>query len=341
MQPIWQIIRKAILLFFDALIWIATTLFFAWSCCAVYFLEYLPPILRVILAIMFGITMLGMLIYSNDFRRSRSIIAGACFAIFIATLFVRPSNERQWAKDHAQVAEVTIKDGTATINNYRHCEYRSETDYDAKFYSKSFPLEQIESVWFIVQKFSPLEGLAHVFLSFGLVPGTDPEYFSVSVEIRREDQESYNPFRGLFRTYELTHVVGDERDLIGVRTVHRPEDRLFMYRVNATPQQAQQLFVEFANRIESLNASPQFYNSLLNNCANGITRRAYKLTPEPINWLDPRIVLPGYADSFAFEHGLIGDGSQSFEEFQQASRIDIIARETGLVDDFSQHIRGQ
>ena len=113
-----------------------------------------------------------------------------------------------------------------------------------------------------------------------------------------------------------------------------------MYRLNATPQQVQQLFLRFAQRIKDLESDPEFYHSFLNNCANGITRQTYELTPEPINWLDPRIVLPGFSDQFAFEIGLIGDAdNQSFEEIKQDARIDVRAREVGITEDFSVQIR--
>ena len=216
----------------------------------------------------------------------------------------------------------------------------SETDYDANFETRQFPLSSVDSLWLVVQKFTAGEGLAHVFLSFGL-KGAQPEFFSVSVEIRREQFETYNPIRGLYRTYEMTHVVGDERDLFGVRTIHRPHDRVYLYRINANAEQVQELFQKLVERIAKLNQAPEFYNSVLNNCANGITRLTYELTPEPINWLDPRIVLPGYSAEFAFEKELIGDKADggTFSDLNESARIDLIAREAGISEVFSQSIR--
>ena len=323
----------------DSILWILVGLFFLWSVFAIYYLTYLPLALRTILAITFFVTGNAWILLSKNRLKTRAVISVCCIIVFLATLLIRPSNDREWEADHSQVANVKIDDGRVTIEHFRNCEYRSELDYDVHFQTKTFPLEEIESVWFLIQNFTEWDGMAHVFLSFGLKPGNDPEYFSVSVEIRREAGEFYSPFRGLYRAYELTHVIGDERDLIGVRTVHRPSDRVFMYRVNATPQQVQQLFTAFAERIGSIQKQPQFYHSFLNNCANGITGLTYELTPEPINWLDPRIVFPGHAGEFAFENGLIGGQGEAFEQLQQNSRIDVIARETGITDKFSTAIR--
>lgn len=330
---------------FDSILWILIGLFFLWSVFAIYYLTYLPLPLRVVLAIAFFLAGNVWLLLSKNRIKMRAMLSACCIIVFLATLFIRPSNDRDWEADHAQVANVLIDDGNVTIEHFRNCEYRSELDYTAHFQTKTFPLQEIESVWFLIQNFTEWDGMAHVFLSFGLKPGNDMEYFSVSVEIRREAGEFYSPFRGLFRSYELTHVIGDERDLIGVRTVHRLNDRVFMYRVNASPQQAQQLFAAFANRIGDLQRKPQFYHSFLNNCANGITGLTYELTPEPINWLDPRIVFPGHAAEFAFEHRLIGamgeqdDKNEQFEQLRLKSRIDVKARECGLTDNFSTFIR--
>lgn len=339
-MPTWkQLPRFIARLAFDSMLWVVVGLFFLWSVFAIYYLTYLPLFLRPLLAISFFVTGNVWLVLSEHKRKTRSQLTACIVGIFLATLFVRPSNDRNWAKDHAQVADVKIDSGEVTIENFRHAQYLSEHDFIPVFETKTFALEDIESVWFLVQRFSDWDGVAHVFLSFGLKPETDPQFFSVSVEIRREVNETYNPFRGLFRNYELTHVIGDERDLIGVRTCHRPNDRVYMYRVNATPKEAQQLFTQFAKRIDILHSLPQFYHTFLNNCANGITGLTYELTPEPINWLDPRIVFPGHAAEFAFENRLIGKTGDSFEQLQLDARIDELAREADITATFSRDIR--
>lgn len=259
------------------------------------------------------------------------------------TLLITPSNDRVWAHDQARVASVEVNDGKVTIDNFRNFHYRSAGDFDVNFEKRTFQLSDLDSLSLIVQKFTASEGLAHVMLSFGVggdCPLPEPQYFCLSVEVRRQQGERYSPLRGVYRNYELAHVIGDERDLIGVRTVHRPGDRVWLYKLNATPPQIQQLFLRFAQRINRLETDPEFYHTFLNNCANGITRQTYELTPEPINWLDPRIVLPGYSDQFAFENGLIAsEEGQSFEQTKRAARIDIRARETGITEEFSAAIR--
>ena len=268
-----------------------------------------------------------------------SLVAASIGVVYLVTLAQRPSVNRDWATSQETTTSVRIDDGHVMIDGFRHCDYRSETDFDVHYKPFEFDIDQIESVWFLVQQFSPLEGLAHTFISFGLATDEGPKYFSVSVEIRREVGEEYSPIRGLYRQFELLYVVGDERDLIGIRTVIRNQDRVHMYRVNATPEETQRLFVDVAQRISKLERDPEFYHTFLNNCTNAIVFHTYDLTPEPINWMDPRIVMPGFSDRFAYSRGLIGREGQSFDELRKESRIDGRAKQIGLTEDFSVRLR--
>lgn len=319
--------------------WGSVCTFFAWSVGAIHYLTFLPQSLATLLA--FSYVAVAVFAFFRIKRRQRwlSWIAFSIVCVYLVTCVQQPQVDRQWDPSQSQATQVHQQGDQVTIGGFRHCVYRSETDFDVHYRRLVFNRSELKSVWFLVQKFSALEGLAHTFISFELDTPAGPEFFSVSVEIRREVGEVYSPIRGLYRQYELLYVVGDERDLIGSRTVMRPEDRVYMYRVNATREQVQQLFDDVAMRINSLKQHPEFYHTLLNNCTNGIVFHTYDLTAEPINWLDPRIVLPGYSDRFAFSQQLIGQSHQTFDDLQAQSRIDVRARQVGLTDRFSIDIR--
>ena len=268
-----------------------------------------------------------------------AFVSASVILVYLVTLTQRPSNDRQWVSEQALQAAVTIDGNDVEISNFRHCLYKTETDFTVQHRRVNFQLDDLTRVWFIVQKFTALEGVAHTFVSFEYQSPEGPKFVAISVEVRREVGEVYSPFRGLYRQYELIYIVGDERDLIGSRTVMRPNDRVSMYPVNATSEQVQELFTNVASQIQALHQKPQFYHTLLNNCTNAIVRNTYELTPEPINWLDPRIVAPGFSAKFAHSQRLIGAPRESFAELQTESRIDPVARAAGLVNDFSIRIR--
>ena len=118
------------------------------------------------------------------------------------------------------------------------------SDFDVRWERRSYDLRDLETVWFIVEPFSKVRGPAHTFLCFGF---GDSTFVSISVELRKEVGESFHPLPGLLRQYELQYVVGDERDLIGLRANHR-HDSVFVYPVRTTPEKKRELFVAMLER---------------------------------------------------------------------------------------------
>ncbi|MFK7821338.1 MAG: DUF4105 domain-containing protein [Planctomycetaceae bacterium] len=273
-------------------------------------------------------------------RRHWAAVSGALMLVGCVLLLLRsPLHNRPWAKDHARVPSVRIEEDVVTISNFRHCEYRSELDYDANYREFDFPIADLKRVWFGVQRFTTWEGLAHTFLSFEVDGPDGPRYFCVSVEIRRERGEVFSPIQGLYRQFELIYVIGDERDVIGVRTIHRPNDRVFLYPVNADAAHTQALFRDIARRAEAIREQPEFYHSLINNCTNNIAAHTNWLVDEPVSSADLQIVIPGYSDRFAYSRGFIGNGELGFSDLQAACRVDELARRAGLSQEFSMAIR--
>jgi hypothetical protein len=156
-------------------------------------------------------------------------------------------------------------------------------------------------------------------LSFGF---EGDEYVCVSVEIRREKGEKYSPWAGFVRQYELMYVIGDERDLIQLRTNHRLDD-VFVYRTRATPDQARLLFVDMLARANKLTREPEFYHTVTNNCTTNVVNHINKLWPNRIAY-NVQLVLPGYSDRVAYALGLL-DTTKSFDETRQAARVNRLA----------------
>ncbi len=309
-----------------------------WSVGAVYYLDYLPRFAATLLAATYGVAVIGACI-KHPGKRCVQFITLSIAIVYLLTLAQQPSNNRDWADDNATLSEVEIVNDRVVVSGFRNSRYRSETDYDVHYETFKFELSKLDKAWFVVQRFTALEGIAHNFLTFRVQSESGPRFFSISVEIRREQEEAFSPVKGLFRQYELIYVVADERDEIGSRTVMRPNDRVFLYPVNAAPDEIQTLFRNVAQRINKLQDEPEFYHSLLNNCTNNIVLHTYDLTPDRIHWLDPRIVAPGFADRLAFAEELIGKPGQSFEQLKAECRIDIRARKVGITPGFSKDIR--
>ncbi len=269
-------------------------------------------------------------------RRTLLGLAIAAIAGYLLlVLFVHPSNERDWSLDQQRLATAEFSGDSVRVKNVRNTTYRSTTDFDVHWEDRSYDLRRLESVWFVVEPFATWRGPAHTFLSFGFGNG---EYVAISVEIRKEQGESFSPLRGLLRQYELTYIVGDERDLIGLRANHRHDD-VHLYPTRITADAARTLFVSMLERANALAAKPEFYNTLTNTCTTNIVDHVNRIAPEPVRF-SYKIVLPAYADDLAFDLGLI-DTYLPREQFRAAFRINDLALEHADSPDFSEALRSR
>jgi hypothetical protein len=265
-----------------------------------------------------------------------SIVGAGCKAWQVNPVVpdrIKPSTDRQWVADMARLPITSLHDGMVTIQNFRHCEYVSESDFVVEYFDKTFPLEQIESVDFVVVPFKKTPAIAHTMLSFGL-GGSD--YVCVSSEIRKELGEDYSPMLGITNQFELCYIMADERDLIRLRTRYRDAD-VYVYPTVATPEAAQQLFLNVSRRANELAMKPEFYNTFTNNCTTSIAQHVNELKPNgvPASW---RVLLPGFSPRYAYDLKLL-DQSLPFEELEARAHINDLAAEHFDDPDFSARIR--
>lgn len=247
---------------------------------------------------------------------------------------MQPSHHREWLPDLAILPYVEIDNETITVHNIRNSSYQSDTDYAVDYYDKPFDLGRLTSVDFIVVPFNDTPSLAHTMLSFGF---EGDEYIGVSVEARLEKGEKYNPLLGVGRQFELMYVLADERDLIVRRTKHRGSD-VFVYRTNATHDQARKLILSVAARVNGIYLKPEFYDTITNNCTTNIVRHLNELRDSKIPLFDMRVMLPGLADRLAYDLGLL-DTSVPFEDLRQQSRVNDLANRNERSPYFSKLIR--
>jgi hypothetical protein len=247
-----------------------------------------------------------------------------------------PSNHRDWRPEFAVLAEAEVDGEQVTVKNIRNCSYLSEDVYVVDHYDKTFDLDQLQSVDYIVVPFKEAPALAHTLLSFGFQGPDGDQYVAVSVEARLENNESYSPLTGAAQKFELMYVVADERDVLRLRTEFRDVD-VYVYRVRATPQQVRSLFLDVMQRVNRLARKPEFYDTLSNNCTNNIVRHINKLRPGRVPW-DPRITFPGLSDQLAYDLGLL-DITVPFAELKQRAHINAAAKQAAALPDFSNRIR--
>lgn len=253
----------------------------------------------------------------------------------IFSLVVRPSNDRDWATDQALLPYADIEGNNVTIHNIRNFSYKTTDDYTPAYYDKTFDLEKIKNVYFIVEPFSGYAGAAHTFLSFEF---EGDNFVSISVEIRKEKGESFSAGEGLLRQYELMYVVADERDAVKLRSNYR-KDKVYMYPAVTTPEKMRTIFLSMIGDVNALKESPVFYNTLTSNCTTNIAKHINKVTPGRVSW-NPTFLLPENSDRYAYEQGLI-DNTIPLEDLRAKHYINDLAEKYADSPDFSLKIRGR
>ena len=158
---------------------------------------------------------------------------------------------------------------------------------------------------------------------------------SISIETRPEVGEGFAPIASLFKQFELIYVVGDERDLVGVRTNHRRE-AVYLYRLNTSADDARRLLLVYLARINELADRPEFYHLLTNSCTINIVR--YANAAGRAGRIDMRHILNGLIDGYLYRSGRI-DTSLPFEDLRRRSQINDAAHAAEDAPDFSQRIR--
>jgi hypothetical protein len=150
--------------------------------------------------------------------------------------------------------------------------------------------------------------------------------------------ESYDTIRGFFRQYELIYIVGDDRDLIRLRTNYRknPPEEVYLYRAAGPRENARRLFLDYFREVNQLREQPAWYNSLTTNCTSNVLMHT-KVNPgdHSYSW---KILLSGYAPLYAYEHERL-DTSLPFEELKRRSLVNAAAQAADQAPDFSQRIR--
>ncbi len=301
-----------------------------WGTLAIWFRFAPAPPLRELLAAGFLLLALAAIVCLGLRRWRVVVLYGACFAVVFgwwATL--QPSNDRNWSDDVAQTTSGTVEGDRLVVRNVRNFVWRSDTDFDPRWETRSYDLNALTGIDLIMSYWAG-ERIAHTILSFGFADG---QHLAFSIEIRKERTESFSALAGFFRHYELAFVAADERDVVGVRTNVRGED-VRIFRLRATPGQARALLLEYIAEANDLARAPRFYNSLTTNCTTQVVRMVRVLQPD--RPLDYRMLLSGYVPDYVYDRGEV-DTDISFAALRARSHIK--GKASSIDPDFSRKIR--
>jgi hypothetical protein len=304
----------------------------AWTTLAIYFSNLPWPELRLGLAVAFAAFAIWAFWLSRR-RRMAAVAFALALGMVAWWLTIAPSHDRNWRPEVAVMPRAFIDGDRVRITGVRNFDYRSRNDFTAYYEEREIYLSHLTGLDFYVSYWS--EGpVAHTFVSF-IFDNAPP--LSISIETRPEVGRGFEPIASMFKQFELIYVVGEERDLVGVRAIHRRES-VYLYQLNSSSDDGRRLLMVYLARINELADRPEFYNLLTNSCTINIIRYANAAGRK--GRFDIRHLFNGLIDSYLYYSGRI-DTNLPFDDLRRRSLINEAteAADGAPEPDFSQRIR--
>ena len=284
---------------------------------------------RRVAAALFAAVVVLVTIFVRPRWRAKLIVAVAIGVILGWWWSLQPRQYRDWKPEVALTSSATLEGGLVTIHNVRNFDYRTETDFTARYETRRLNLKNlIGADVFITYWGSPY--MAHPIVSFDF--GSDG-HICFSIETRPRRGQAYSAIGGLYRQFELAYIVADERDVIRLRTNFRKGEEVYLYRLNAPL--VSESFLEYIRTVNELHDTPRWYNAITDNCTTAIRQQRAAAERAPWDW---RMLVNGFGDELLYQRGYI-DQSLPFAQLKQLSHINERARAADDSADFSARIR--
>ena len=314
-----------------AVVWfLCRALPIAWATLAIYYSNLPEAGLRLGLAGAFALFAVWAFWFSR--QRLMSVIAIVLFLGAVGWwIAIPPSHDRNWRPEVAVMPRAFVDGDHVRLTGVRNFDYRTRNDFTVNYEVREVLLSHLTGLDFYVSYFT--QGpVGHTFVSF-IFDNAPPR--SISIETRPEVGEGFAPVASLFKQFELIYVVGDERDLVRVRTNYRRE-AVYLYHLNTSADDARRLLLVYLARINELADRPEFYHLLTNSCTINIVR--YANAAGRVGRLDISHILNGLIDSYLYQSGRL-DTTLPFDELRRRSLINEAAQAADGAADFSQRIR--
>ena len=304
-----------------------------WVTLAIWFRAPFADLPRIALSGLFA--MVSLLTILALFSQFKWPAIGTFAALFLGMLAwwntLHPPTTGNWAADVSRQVTGEIEGNTLTLTDVRDFEWRSNTDFTERWTTRTYDLDQLQSVDMFLSYWAGPE-MAHFILSFGF---SDGQYLAWSVEVRREIGGGFSPVADFFKENTLIIVATTEPDVVGVRSNERGED-VQLFRLDVGLDVARALLKEYVQEANMLAQTPQWYNSVTTNCTTVVFQMIKAIGKgRPFDW---RIIANGYLPDYSYDQGAL-NSDFTLAELRRLGRVAPRALAVGLGPNYSTAIR--
>lgn len=312
-----------------------------WLCLALWIQEPVNWLVsRVLIGvwIAFALSVLGLYVSRQLFSRQ---VGGLIYMLaFVGALSwyigLDARQNRDWNPEVARVLYYERQDDQVTLHNVRNFAWAADGSFQERWETRHFDLNQISGVNIITSYWMGPQ-IAHTLVSFDF---TDQAPLTFSIEIRKEQDETFSAIGGFFRKYELSLVASDERDIIYTRSNIRKE-QVYFFPTRMSSAQGKALFLEYLKAADELRAEPEWYNTLTSNCTTIIFDMAQAINPQQLP-KDYRLLASGYLPEYLYDLHALSHELNIAEWYRRAyinPRTEVIDTHPEQIQQFSQLIR--
>jgi len=221
---------------------VAWSLLGLWTALALFYNVPLPPwaatVLALAVAFLYASAFRERLFVrgrrGNPWRETRRSLAALAVTAAVAIWyfgFIKPNPNEDWITKHARMPHVEVVGDKIYVKDVRNYTWRTPTDFTPGYEDRVYDVSALSSMYFVLSPIFDLEPVAHVWVCFGFADG---QHVAVSVEARGVNGRPFGLFPSMFRQFQLIYVIGDERDVVGLRGVARKAAVRF-YPARTTP----------------------------------------------------------------------------------------------------------
>jgi len=303
-----------------------------WGFGAIHFDAPFPGWRNTLLAVVWLVLLVFALKHFRTVGRRLAAWSALWLLVVIPWSLKKPSHDREWPAEFARVTTAEVDGDEVIFQNFRSFDYQPDGTPIERWMTRKVRLSNLKGMDFFMTYWGDGTLVGHPIFSFDF--GEDG-HVAFSIESRREKDETYTLLGGLYKRYEMIYIVGDESDIIRLRTNFRERENVYLYRLHVRQSTVMLRFMEYLDAMNRLESNPRFYDTLTGNCTTAI--RAQITTSERNSW-DWRILANGKLDELFFERDMLSK-ELPFDELKERSLINPVAKAHVGVDGFSEKIR--
>ena len=203
-------------------------------------------------------------------KRIALLVLGAAAVALTACVTATPKNDRAWYPYLARQTQASLEAETFTVDPVTDWTYAESGPIAQNYLRETYAYADLQNVWFVLEPQPGMSAAAHTFLLFEF---KGDRLLGVTIEARREVEEDYSAFAGLFNKYELAYLWGEARDLMTRRAIMLQHET-YVYPLQLQDETKQNLLRSLLTRTEALETRPRFYNTFGSNCTNELAKAA-------------------------------------------------------------------